>query len=200
MPTTTYAELQATIQDYLDDSTMDTRIPDFITLFEAKARRALRTSDAVATATATTNSSGQVTLPSDFRAVRRVHIAGEPLMFLTPEDAAERNATQSARSPYAYSIEGRTLTIVPASSTIVTLVYVQEIPALSVDNQTNWLLDRHSDAYLYGALAEAEGYGFDDGRLATWKALANGALAEIIGADLSTEWASAATVLPDPVF
>lgn len=200
MALATYADLQATIQDYLDDETMNARIPDFIALFEVKARRALRTSDAVATAVATTNSSGQVTLPTDYRAVRRVHIDGEPLAFITPDDAAERNATQSARSPYAYSIEGRTLTIVPAASVDITLVYQQSVPVLSNTNTTNWVLTSHPDAYLYGSLAEAEGYGFDDARLATWKALANAALGEIIGSDLSTEWASAATVLPDPVF
>jgi hypothetical protein len=200
MALATYADLQATVQDYLDDSTMTARIPDFIKLFEVKARRALRTSDATATATATTNANGQVTLPDDFRGVRRLHVAGDPLDFITPDDASERNTAQSARTPYAYTIEGYTLTVVPAASVDVTLVYAQGLPALSVTNTSNWVLTRHPDAYLYGTLAEAEGYGFDDARLATWKALANGALGEIIGADQSMEWASAATVPPDPVF
>lgn len=200
MPLTTYAELQDAVTDYLDDTTMTARIPDFIRLFEVKARRALRTSDATATATATTNSSGQVSLPDDYRAVRRVSINGTGLNFISPDDASDRNTTQSARSVYAYSIEGRTLTVVPAKSVDIVLVYAQALPFLSNTSTSNWVLTRHPDAYLYGTLAEAEGYGFDDARLATWKALANGALGEIIGSDQSTEWASAATVPPDPVF
>jgi hypothetical protein len=206
MPVTTYTEnptysgLQATVQEYLDDETTTVRIPDFIRQFEVKARRALRTSDATATSVGATDANGQVTLPTDFRGVRRASVGGKSLNFITPEDAMERNATQSARTTYAYSIEGRTLTVVPAGVVDVTLVYAQEIPFLSDDNPTNWLLDRHPDAYLYGALAEAEAYGFDDPRLAMWKALANDALGQIIGADQGTEWASAATVPCDPVF
>jgi hypothetical protein len=161
MPVTTYTEnptysgLQATVQEYLDDETTTVRIPDFIRQFEVKARRALRTSDATATSVGATDANGQVTLPTDFRGVRRASVGGKSLNFITPEDAMERNATQS---------------------------------------------DRHPDAYLYGALAEAEAYGFDDPRLAMWKALANDALGQIIGADQGTEWASAATVPCDPVF
>jgi len=36
--------------------------------------------------------------------------------------------------------------------------------------------------------------------MALWKALGNDALGQIIGADQGTEWASAATIVPDPVF
>lgn len=200
MAITTYADLQAAVQDYLDDSTMNARIPDFIALFEVKARRALRTSDAVGTSIGTTTADGKITLPTDFRAIRRLHVNGEPLEFITPDDAAERNANQSARSPYAFSIEGRILTVVPAGIVDVTLVYQLSLTSLSNTNTTNWVLDSHPDAYLYGTLAEAEGYGFDDARLSIWKALANAALAEIIGSDQSTEWASAAMIPPDPVF
>lgn len=200
MALATYADLQAAIQDYLDDSTMTARITDFIVLFEVKARRALRTSDTVSTATATTDATGEVALPADFRGVKRVAINGESLNFITPEDAADRNAIESARSTYAYTIEGRTLTVVPAGSVTITLVYTASLPALSVSNTSNWVLTRHPDAYLYGSLAEAEAYGFDDPRLAMWKALANDALGQIVGADQSMEWASAATVTPDPVF
>jgi hypothetical protein len=200
MALATYADLQATVQDYLDDETMDARITDFIRLFEVKARRALRTSDATNSATATTNSSGQVALPDDFRAVRRVSIGGADLAFITPGDASERNATQSARSVYAYTLEGRTLTVVPAKSVDIVLVYAQALPFLSNTNTSNWVLERHPDTYLYGTLAEAEAYGFDDPRLAMWKSLANDALGQIIGGDQATEWASAATVPPDPVF
>jgi len=200
MAITTYTELQNALQDYLDDETMTGRIPDFIALFEAKARRALRTSDATATSVGTTDSNGQITVPVDFRGVKRLSTNGAPLEFITPEDAMDRNARESARATYAYTIEGRTLTVVPPGIIDVTLVYSQSLPALSALAPSNWVLERHPDAYLYGSLAEAEGYGFDDQRMALWKALGNDALGQIIGADQGTEWASAATIVPDPVF
>jgi hypothetical protein len=200
MALATYADLQAAMSDYLDDETLDVRIPDFIRLFEVKAQRVLRTSDAKNTATAPTDVNGQVTLPDDFRAVVRLSAGGRPLDYLTAEDAELRNSYANNRQTYAYSIEGRVLTIVPASITTVTLVYYRGVPVLSDVSPSNWLLEAHPDAYLYGSLAEAEAFGFNDNRLATWRALASDSLAQIIGSDFGTEWANAATVVPDPVW
>jgi hypothetical protein len=197
----TYTELQDAIAAYLDDETLEARIPDFIRLFEVKAQRVLRTSQAKATATATTDANGQVDMPTDFRGIVRLSLSdGTPLNFLTPDDVALRNTYANNRTTYGYSVEGRTITVVPAGSVAVTLVYYQGLPALSVEEPTNWFLDAHPDAYLYGSLAEAEGFGFNDTRLATWRALASDALAQVIGSDFGSEWANAATVPPDPVW
>jgi hypothetical protein len=200
MTLATYADLQAAMSDYLDDETLDARIPDFIRLFEVKAQRVLRTSEAKNTATAPTDVNGQVTLPDDFRAVVRLSAGGRPLDYLTAEDAELRNSYANNRQTYAYSIEGRVLTIVPASIATVTLVYYRGVPVLSDVNPSNWLLEAHPDAYLYGSLAEAEAFGFNDNRLATWRALASDSLAQVIGSDFGSEWANAATVVPDPVW
>jgi hypothetical protein len=200
MALATYADLQAAMSDYLDDETLDARIPDFIRLFEVKAQRVLRTSEAKNTATAPTDVNGQVTLPDDFRAVVRLSAGGRPLDYLTAEDAELRNSYANNRQTYAYSIEGRVLTIVPASIATVTLVYYRGVPVLSDVNPSNWLLEAHPDAYLYGSLAEAEAFGFNDNRLATWRALASDSLAQVIGSDFGSEWANAATVVPDPVW
>jgi hypothetical protein len=200
MALATYADLQTALSDYLDDETLDARIPDFIRLFEVKAQRVLRTSEAKNTATAPTDVNGQVTLPDDFRAVVRLSAGGRPLDYLTAEDAELRNSYANNRQTYAYSIEGRVLTIVPASIATVTLVYYRGVPVLSDVNPSNWLLEAHPDAYLYGSLAEAEAFGFNDNRLATWRALASDSLAQVIGSDFGSEWANAATVVPDPVW
>jgi hypothetical protein len=197
----TYADLQAALSDYLDDETLDARIPDFIRLFEVKAQRILRTSKSKNVATAQTDGNGQVALPDDFRGVVRLTLSdGTPLDFLTPDDVGKRNSYANNRSTYAYTIEGRTLTIVPASSVIIVLYYYQGIEPLTVSNTWNWMLLENPDAYLYGALAEAEAFGFNDARLATWRALASDSLAQVIGSDFGSEWANAATVVPDPVW
>jgi hypothetical protein len=201
MALATYSDLQSAIVDYLDDSTLTARIPDFVRLFEAKAQRILRTARAKNTAEAQTDANGQVYVPDDFRAVVRLSLAdGTPLDFLTPDDVALRNTYANNRSTYGYSLEGRVLTVVPASSVSIRMVYYQTLTPLSVTAPSNWVLDTHPDAYLYGSLAEAEAFGFNDARLATWRALASDTLSQIIGADLSTEWANAATVVPDAVW
>lgn len=201
MALTNYTELQDAIADYLDDETLEPRIPDFIRLWEIKAQRILRTSQTKNVAVATTDASGQVELPIDFRGLVRVSLAnGRPLDFLTPDDVALRNTYANNRMTYGYSVEGRVITVVPASSVEIELVYYQGLPALSVANASNWVLEEHPDAYLYGSLAEAEAFGFNDARLSTWRTLATDALAQIIGSDFGTEWGNAATVLPDPVW
>jgi hypothetical protein len=157
-----YTDLQAAISDYLDDSTLDARIPDFIRLFEVKAQRVLRTSQSKNIAEAQTDANGQVNVPLDFRGIVRITLDdGTPLNFLPPDEADFRNSYASNR------------------------------------RTSNWLLAQHPDAYLYGSLAEAEAFGFNDARLATWRALASDSLAQVIGSDLGTEWADAASVMPD---
>jgi hypothetical protein len=201
MALSNYTDLQSAISDYLDDETLDARIPDFIRLYEVKAQRILRTSQSKNVATAQTDGIGQVDMPTDFRGLVRVTLAdGTPLDFLTPDDAGLRNTYANNRSTYAYTVEGRTLTLVPAASVSIVLYYYQGLPALSVSNPTNWMLAENPDAYLYGSLAEAEGFGFNDARLATWRALASDSLAQVIGSDFGSEWANAATVVPDPVW
>jgi hypothetical protein len=201
MALSNYTDLQSAISDYLDDETLDARIPDFIRLYEVKAQRVLRTSQSKNVATAQTDGIGQVDMPTDFRGLVRVTLAdGTPLDFLTPDDAGLRNTYANNRSTYAYTVEGRTLTLVPAASVSIVLYYYQGLPALSVSNPTNWMLAENPDAYLYGSLAEAEGFGFNDARLATWRALASDSLAQVIGSDFGSEWANAATVVPDPVW
>lgn len=201
MALSNYTDLQSAISDYLDDETLEARIPDFIRLYEVKAQRILRTSQSKNVATAQTDGIGQVDMPTDFRGLVRVTLAdGTPLDFLTPDDAGLRNTYANNRSTYAYTVEGRTLTLVPAASVSIVLYYYQGLPALSVSNPTNWMLAENPDAYLYGSLAEAEGFGFNDARLATWRALASDSLAQVIGSDFGSEWANAATVVPDPVW
>jgi hypothetical protein len=201
MALSNYTELQDAIADYLDDETLEPRIPDFIRLFEVKAQRVLRTSQAKNVAIAQTDINGQVDVPDDFRGIVRLTLEdGKPLEFLTPDDVGLRNSYANNRTPYGFTIEGGLITLVPAASVNVVLYYYQTIPVLSVSNATNWLLDDDPDVYLYGSLAEAEAFGFNDSRLATWRALASDGLAQVIGSDFGSEWANAATILPDPVW
>src|SRR5215213_1994554 len=196
-----YTDLQTAIADYLDDETLNARIPDFIRLFEVKAQRVLRTSGAKNVAIAQTDSFGQVDVPDDFRGIVRLTLEdGKPLTFLTPDDVDLRNTYANNRMTYGFTIEGGVITLVPAASVNIVLYYYQTVPGLSVSNATNWFLDEHPDAYLYGSLAEAEAFGFNDARLATWRALASDSLAQVIGSDFGSEWANAATIVPDPVW
>ena len=75
MAFTTYTELKSTVADYLARTDLTTQIPDFITLAEVRLKRDLRIRQMLKVATATmTVSDSTVALPSDFLAIREIHL------------------------------------------------------------------------------------------------------------------------------
>jgi hypothetical protein len=59
------------------------------------------------------------------------------------------------------------------------IIYIGTITALSAANQTNNILSRSPDAYLYGALAEAYAFLLDEARASQYLQRFNLALEEI---------------------
>src|SRR5262249_41110337 len=59
--------------------------------------------------------------------------------------------------------------VVPDAGYTVEIIYYASFPALSSTNQSNALLVRAPDAYLYGALAESAPFLTMDERVQTWK-------------------------------
>ncbi len=57
----------------------------------------------------------------------------------------------------------------PDSAITAEMIYYRRLPRLSVSNQTNELLERAPDAYLYGALLAAEPFLLNDERIETWQ-------------------------------
>ena len=179
MPFDTYTDLQAEVANYLARSDLASEIPSFIALAEAKFNRSLKCveMDQRATATIDINSDEPqfLSLPSDYQSMRRVRIAeipGKPRLFFLPSELLDekRFAAQDAPGqPRYFTIFGSELEMFPTPDTTYTLemVYRRLIPPLAL-NSSNWLLINHPDAYLYGALMEAEPYMKNDQRIATW--------------------------------
>ena len=103
--------------------------------------------------------------------MRCVSITGKPQLFFLPGDCStKRFAAQDAPGqPRYFTIFGGELELFPTPDAAYTLemVYRRLIPPLAL-NASNWLLINHPDAYLYGALMEAEPYMKNDQRIATW--------------------------------
>jgi hypothetical protein len=57
---------------------------------------------------------------------------------------------------------------------------VATLAKLSDANTSNWLLERHPDVYLYGALLQAAPYLRDDERVALWTPLYGQAIEDMI--------------------
>jgi hypothetical protein len=174
MPLSTYTELQAAIASWLNRDDLAAAIPDFIALAEAQANRRLRTRPMLARAEAEV-AAEFVSLPPDFLEpvsltielsesdiVRLDHLAPDRLL-------GEKSGNPSAGQPRCYTIAGSELQFLPAPDKSYTaeLTYYAALPPLAAFG-TNWLLARHPDVYLYGALVQSAPYLKDDPRLETW--------------------------------
>jgi hypothetical protein len=179
MALTTYAELRTAIADWLARSDLTSYIPDFITLFEAHANRRLRVRQ-METSTTLTPSSGSATLPSDYLAWRRVTWTGDvrnELEYVHPSYLQAAYPDTPSGTPRIFTIEGSTLKVRPVSTTGLEFDYYEKIDALS--GTVNWLYTAHPDAYLFGSLAEAQGFNVDFEKLALWKVRRDEVLDEI---------------------
>lgn len=158
MAITTYAELQTAIGNWLDDTSLSARVIEAIALLESNINRKLAVRQQI-TSTTLTPSSGAATLPTDYLLWKRVTWTGSPLReleYVDPSYFIQAYPDSPSGTPRFFTIEGSTLRIVPVSSTGLTFVYAQKVPALSDAATTNWLLTANPDGYLFGSLAAVE--------------------------------------------
>lgn len=165
----TYSGLVDAVGAWLNKGTsLNARIPDFITLTESRLNKVLDDPDMEVAATITLTS-GVGTLPADYGSLVSVNngIYGR----LTQASEAQFSSFSgiSGNAVY-YAIQGAQFTTAPAGSGSVAIIYRRRIPALTAGAPTNWLLTLSPEAYLYGCLLQAEFFGWNDERLGTVKA------------------------------
>lgn len=171
-----YAALKTAVADWLNKTTLTDvalRAAEFITLAEAQMNRELDVREMTATETVTIDDE-EMSLPCDFAGVRSFRIEGspaEPLEYARPE---EFDGAFSTGKPTRYTItDVISFDPVPDAEYTARLRYRRRIPALSSTCASNWLLRKHPDAYLYGALSQALIYFRDDDRQAIREGYAN---------------------------
>jgi hypothetical protein len=170
----TYSGLQASVADWLTGRTdLVGVIPDFIRLAEAKFNREIRAQEMVIRKT-TTSAAEVVGLPADWLQTKNVELitsnGPKKLEYVTLDHADDINYARTGLPTYAFTIVGGAIQLVPAptENQTVQLTYYQKIPALTDIAPTNWLLTKHPDLYLYGALLHAAPYLENDERVQLW--------------------------------
>lgn len=181
-----YGDLKAKVASWLHRADLATVIPDFVTLFEAEAKRTLESPDSYEETTlTTTGGTATIVLPADFARMASINkaIGGTniPLPFMTPSALDAAFAGYVSGEPRAYTIEGTSIRVapVPDGAYDISMAYYASITPLVNDGDTNWLLTRHPDFYLYGTLAQSAPFLGNDPRLQTWATLAGSALESI---------------------
>jgi hypothetical protein len=179
MAISTYTELQAAVANWLARDDLTLRIPEFITLAEAKFNRVLlhprmETRDTLTVNTLLTDPE-YLDLPTDFQTMRYARLSGEVgkprLQFMTQTQMEDYRYSRDnvAGVPVYFSIVGDQMELAPTPNQDydVEIVYRANLPALA-STSTNWLLTLAPDLYLYGALLEASPYIQNDERLGVW--------------------------------
>ena len=191
---TDYTTLQSTIADYLARTDLTDQIPEFIRLAEDRLRRDLRIRQMlkVATAVATTGDS-TVSLPSDFLAMKDLHIQGNPVKtieFLSTSNFFRNAGTSYKGAPYYYTLLGSEFQFAPVPDSDYTLqmVYFYQPDYLSDTNPSNLWLAYTPDLLLYASLGEAEPYLMNDERLQTWASMYDRGLNAVIKSDDDSEY------------
>lgn len=179
MAISSYTELLAAAANWLARDDLTARIPEFITLCEAKLNRELYVRQMETRSTTTTDTTDTepefISLPTDFQSMRRVRLSsvtGKPrLLYLngTQADEFRYGSANTAGQPTHFTIMGTEMELIPTPDATYTIemVYRKYIPALA-SSSTNWLLTLAPDAYLYGTLLESAPYIKEDERIQTW--------------------------------
>ena len=136
-----------------------------------------------------TVAANSVTVPSDLQSVKRMWIDAAydtPLTPVPPDVLQSLRAAYSANVPQWYAIEGFDDTTDvfqfapgPSASYTANVLYYRRLPFFASSSETNKILTRHPQLYLYGALTEAARHADDDTRLAKYEALFNQSIEDL---------------------
>lgn len=177
MSITSYDTLVTAIGDWLDRDDLATRASTFVQLAEARLNRLL--SDPEMEVTTSTIAVDEITaLPADFGEMVSISTGDGRMSQVGAVEFASFDTLTG--TPRYYNISDGGISFYPGNSTAtIQMVYRRRLPALGAGNQTNWLLTLAPDAYLYGALVQAEGFLSEDDRVAGWKDMFDEAIAEL---------------------
>ena len=182
MPITSYSELQTVIADFLDRDDQTERIKTFIDLAEVNMGRLVRHWRMERRSTAVLDTQYSA-LPTDFLEPIRLQVQANPphaLELVGQGELMSRRENPSATQgkPRYYAITDGSIEAFPTPDANYTLemVYYSRIPALTTSNTSNWVLQYHADAYLYGALIHSAPFLGEDARMQTWAALYQSAI------------------------
>ena len=193
MALSTFTELKDAIADWLDRSDLTARIPDFITLAEARLNRDLRIRPMEVRSTMETTSGQQYfNLPGGYIQMRNIQLNTNPtapLEYITPEMLDRLYGSSTTGKPRAYSLIGDEIQLapIPDSDYTVEMAFYEKFTPLGDGTSgtvtTNWLTTNAPDVLLYGALLEAEPFIKNDERIGLWLNAYNGAVKKIQDAD-----------------
>ena len=200
----TFDDLVSSIQSWMfDRSDIAPACGDFIALAEGEMNRILRTREQIKVAQKTPDANGIIELPDDYLEYRNVVALTTPrrvLEMVTPGYRDTVHPFREANLPSHFSIDGRTMMVLPKNSSAVEIEYFAKIEPLTADNQENWLLERFPNIYLNGALKHASIFIGNENRAAMFGQMFNSNIESLKADDRASMYAygSARVRAPTP--
>jgi hypothetical protein len=171
MAISTYAELLTAVENHLDRSDLDDRIPEFVVLGEARIGRDVKARQ-MEQRVSTTPTTVYVSLPSDYVSMRGVRIERTTtgwLDYFSPDAFFSAFPANDTRVSNKYTIFGDELIFPVTPTGNVELWYYKKLTALA--SATNTLFTVNPDLYLYAALCASAPYMMADKRIGVWEGL-----------------------------
>ena len=185
----TYSELQQRIAEWMDRDDLTSHIPGFISLCEAEVNRQLRTGDQERDDVVIPSVEGEssYTLPTTERGWRSVKV-DNILRYLTPH-SLDAPPWFHSKVVYYTLVNGKIKFNKPldGAQQIELLGYAQ-VPALTVVDDTNWLLQAHEDVYLFGSLRYAELFVKNPEKAAQMESIFLDKMGQVIERDKLDRW------------
>jgi len=189
----TFTELKDAVADWLDRSDLTDRIPDFITLAEARLNRDLRIRPMeVRSSMETTSGQRYFNLPGGYLQMRNMQMNTNPitpLEYITPEMLDRLYGSDTTGKPRAYTLIGDEIQLapIPDSDYTVEMAFYEKFTPLGDGTSgtvtNNWLTLNAPDVLLYGSLLEAEPFIKNDERIGLWLNAYNSAVKKLQDAD-----------------
>ena len=189
----TFTELKDAVADWLDRSDLTARIPDIITLAEARLNRDLRIRPMeVRSSMETTSGQRYFNLPGGYLQMRNIQMNTNPitpLEYITPEMLDRLYGSDTAGKPRAYTLIGDEIQLapIPDSDYTVEMAFYEKFTSLGDGTSgtvtSNWLTLNAPDVLLYGALLEAEPFIKNDERIGLWLNAYNSAIKKLQDSD-----------------
>ena len=182
MTINTYAGVKDYVAAVMNRADLTARIPDFISMAEARLNRILADNVNLVKKCRIGFSIQSRCVPDDFNGVVTLSYDvqdGGALRYKTASEMVDFAPTASSIPRYYTIVAGQFLIWpYPSDETItLTLRYRQKLDAVSLGS--NWLLENHPDAYIYGALVQATTYMIDDDRVGLWQSQFDATMNEI---------------------
>lgn len=184
MTIASYSDLTTAAANWGARSDLGSRIPEFITLAEAKMNRRLRIRMMVTTDGNFQVNAEYVPLPASFAGVQNWYLNTSPKQPMELEADAliiRDYGDGTSGIPKKYSIQGNLFHVgpTPDASYGSTLTYFLKVPALTSTNTINWMITNHPDAYVYGVQCEMAAYLKDWEASQAWLTAMNQVIDEI---------------------